>query len=190
MNWKQLLLIGLIAFGAYQHFHKPTRSIDYAAQSASNESGIQLNGYQIKPLEPFEISARVLASKTYFTGRESDLVPVDLALGWGPMADTTVLNQLSISQSNRWYFWRTKGDYPIPRRDIETHSANMHLIPSSKQIEDVIKQIKPGQMIKLAGDLVQVNAQDGFYWKSSLTREDTGSGACELVYVRDISVIH
>jgi len=190
LNWKQLLLIGLIAFGAYQHFHKPTKFIDYEIQSASNESGIQLNGYQITPLEPFEINARVLSSKSYYADRESDLVPVDLALGWGPMADRTVLNQLNISQSNRWYFWKTKGDFPIPRRDIETHSANMHLIPSSKKIEEIIRQIKPGQMIKLAGDLVQVNAKDGFFWKSSLTREDTGSGACELIYVRDVALLN
>lgn len=189
MNWKTLLLVSLILFGAYQHFHRPTRTIDYAHQQNRDPSAIQLNGYQIRALEPFELSARVLSSRTYFTDREADLVPVDLALGWGPMADTTIVNQLEITQSNRWYHWRTKNGFPIPRREIETHSANMHLIPSSAEIEETIKAIKPGQIIELSGDLVEARSADGYYWKSSLTREDTGAGACELIYVKAISVL-
>jgi len=29
---------------------------------------------------------------------------------------------------------------------------------------------------------------DGFAWRSSLTREDTGAGACELVYVESAAL--
>jgi len=35
---------------------------------------------------------------------------------------------MSFSQSSRFYAWRYEGDPPIPRRDIEIHSANMHMI--------------------------------------------------------------
>jgi hypothetical protein len=31
-------------------------------------------------------------------------------------------------------------------------------------------------------------APDGWRWRSSLTREDTGAGACELVWVERIAV--
>jgi hypothetical protein len=34
---------------------------------------------------------------------------------------------------------------------------------------------------------VQVNTPDGWRWRSSLTREDTGGGACEVVYVCAVS---
>jgi hypothetical protein len=62
------------------------------------------------------------------------------------------------------------------------------MIPADAQIEKTLKSIRPGQIVKLSGDLVQVNADDGWHWKSSLTREDTGAGACEVIYVKTISV--
>jgi hypothetical protein len=37
--------------------------------------------------------------------------------------------------------------------------------------------------VRIDGWLVQVRASDGWQWRSSLTREDAGAGACELVYV-------
>ena len=39
--------------------------------------------------------------------RESDLAPVDLALGWGRMSDEAILKDIQISQSGRFYFWHT-----------------------------------------------------------------------------------
>jgi hypothetical protein len=79
-------------------------------------------------------------------------------------------------------------EFPIPRREIETQSANMHMIPADSRIEKTLKSIRPGQKIRLSGDLVEANASDGWHWKSSLTREDTGNGACEVIYVKSISV--
>ena len=40
----------------------------------------------------------------------------------------------------------------------------------------------------LALDLIEVRGADGWRWRSSLTREDTGAGACELVWVERIAV--
>ncbi len=156
-------------------------------QHSTSQNSFTLNGYNITPLEAFEIEARVLATEQYSLGREADLSPVDLALGWGKMSDETILKDIKISQSNRFYYWRVD-EFPIPRREIETQSANMHMIPADAQIEKVLKSIRPGQIVKLSGDLVQVNASDGWRWKSSLSREDTGAGACEIIYVKTISV--
>jgi hypothetical protein len=87
------------------------------------------------------------------------------------MSDETVLNQIEITQSDRWYHWRVQ-DFPIPRSEIETQSANMHLIPASNAIESMIKQVKQGQIIEMRGYLVRVNAKDGWQWVSSFTRND------------------
>lgn len=143
--------------------------------------------YLITPLATFQIEARVLSSKHYRSGRESELSPVDLALGWGPMSDEAVLNKIKIRQSNRFYYWKVK-KFPIPRRDIEQNSANMHLIPASNEIAKAIKKIRVGQVVEIVGYLVRVQARDGWRWKSSLTRKDTGQGACEVIWVEDIRV--
>jgi hypothetical protein len=96
-------------------------------EDSSSTSEFELNGYDIKPLKSFQIKARVLGRKNYSFGRESDLSPVDLALGWGRMSDESVVSKIAITQSGRFYHWHVD-EFPIPRREIETHSANMHLI--------------------------------------------------------------
>jgi len=149
---------------------------------------IILGDYQLTPLASFDIKAKILSKKRYILDRESDLSPVDLALGWQNMSDEKVIEQVTISQSSRWYHWRVKS-FPIPRRKIETQSANMHLIPANSIAESRIDDAKQGQIISLKGFLVRVDSDDGWYWQSSLTRNDTGSGACEIIYVTDVEFI-
>jgi hypothetical protein len=149
----------------------------------------ELEGYRITPLAEFRIRAKVLSRETYSMGNESDLSPVDLALGWGRMSDEEVLQDIEISQSGRWYRWRTRS-FPIPRREIETHSANMHIIPADENAEDLISDINQGQIVDLSGFLVRVDAKDGWHWVSSLTRDDTGARACELFYVKRVQTIY
>ena len=64
----------------------------------------------------------------------------------------------------------------------------MHTIPATRQIERRLANLRPGQVVALAGYLVEVHAADGWQWRSSLTREDTGAGACELVWVETLDV--
>jgi hypothetical protein len=139
-------------------------------------------------LDSFQLEARILGRENYYLDRGAKLSPTDLALGWGPMADPEVLRHISISQRNRWYFWRAD-PMPIPRKEIETHSANMHLIPANSAVADTLKQLKPGQQIRLTGQLVRVDGDDGYRWVSSLSREDTGDGACELIWVEQLAVL-
>ena len=148
---------------------------------------LERKGIAIQALQRFEIEARVLSASTYRLDREADLAPVDLALGWGRMSDSAVLDRLSISQSGRFYFWRAD-EFPIPRREIETHSANMHMIPSSPAVERRLKDIVRGQVVRISGYLVEAKAGDGWTWRSSLTRDDTGYGACELIWVEELAV--
>lgn len=143
------------------------------------------NGYRISPLASFDIRARVIAAARYWFDRGSDLAPVDMVLGWGAMSDSTVLKQITISQGGRFYSWWVN-TFPVPRAEIESHSANMHMIPASDAIERQLKSIRAGNMVHLKGYLVEVTGKDGFRWKSSLTRTDTGGGACELILVESL----
>ncbi|WP_432696475.1 hypothetical protein ACQUQP_18320 [Marinobacterium sp. YM272] len=145
-------------------------------------------GYSIQPLARFELDARVLGREGYWMDRESDLAKYDLALGWQRMSDTQVLDQIDISQSGRWYHWRTDR-FPIPRREIERSSANMHMIPANEWIEKQIGKLGPGDLVRIRGYLVKAESPDGWLWKSSMTREDTGQGACELVYVESFELL-
>lgn len=156
-------------------------------QSETFKGTFDFKDYRILPLADFQATARVLSKKKYYFGRESDLVPFDLALGWGPMSDEAVLEKIKIRQSNRFYFWSAK-QFPIPRKHIETYSANMHLIPADKDVLSRIKDVRTGDVINFSGYLVQVTGLDGWRWRSSLSRNDTGNGACEVVYVEKFDI--
>ncbi len=144
--------------------------------------------YQFTSLAAFSMSARVISTKEYSFDRVADFAPIDFALGWGRMSDPALLGRIEFSQSGRWYHWRYSGEPPIPRREIETYSANMHMVPSSEEIEKKLKSVRAGQIVALKGYLVEVRGKDGWSWKSSLTREDTGPGACETIFVQELDV--
>ena len=144
-------------------------------------------GYSITPLAEFTLKAKVLSKENYRFDRESDISPVDLALGWQAMSDERILDKIDISQSGRWYQWWTR-NFPIPRREIESNSANMHIIPANEAIEATLRKVRKGDIIALSGQLVQVEADDGWHWVSSLSRADTGNGACEIVFVEHLMI--
>jgi len=160
---------------------------DDPVQISSNAPSFEYNGYTITPLAEFWIQAKVLSKKKYSTGREADVSPVDLALGWGRMSDESVLDELKIWQSNRWYRWRTD-DFPIPRQEIESHSGNMHIIPASDIILSILNTVRKGDIVEFSGKLVRVDADDGWHWVSSLRRSDVGDHSCEVVWVEEIMI--
>jgi len=144
----------------------------------------RIDDFRIEALHSFELEARVLGREDYRFGTEADLSPTDLALGWGRMSDSAVLERLDISQGGRFYHYRWGGDGPpIPANEIVRSSANMHMIPADAAVAAALRRIAPGQVVRLEGWLVRVVRDDGWHWSSSTTREDSGAGACELVLV-------
>lgn len=137
----------------------------------------------LSPLAGFSVEARVLGREDYRLGREAEFSPTDLALGWGRMADDTVLAQLTISQGGRWYRYRWQDQPPIPADEIARSSANMHIVPANDAVAAALGRVEAGQRLRIDGWLVRIDADDGrWHWRSSLSREDSGDGACELVY--------
>lgn len=191
---KRLLFVVVIAYGAYATY--TSRSVEHdpgilvknvpVQRAMGSATPFAHKGYQVTPLAEFSLDARVLSTEHYTLGRESDLSPVDLALGWGPMSDSAVISQLSIRQSGRFYHWSAER-LPIPKQAISRNSANMHMVPADARTEKTLKSLRPGEVVRLAGYLIRADAPDGWHWVSSLTRDDSGNGACELVWVKEIA---
>jgi hypothetical protein len=142
----------------------------------------KIKDYTVTAVATYTIRARVLHTKHYWAD-ESDLVPYDVALGWGRMSDQSVLDHLQISQGNRFYFYQWQTAPPIPQDEIVSHSSNNHLIAANGDVKNVIGGLYPGEIVTMKGYLVNVSGPKGFHWNTSLTRTDTGNGACELFYV-------
>ena len=142
MTWRWLFIFPL-AWGVWDYWatrpivHPPGVLVSAEPVQAGLDATprpLTRRGYQIVPLQSFSLAARVLSKERYRFDDGADISPVDLALGWGQMSDQAVLQAFDISQSGRFYFWHVK-QFPIPRREIETHSANMHMIPATEDIE-------------------------------------------------------
>lgn len=145
--------------------------------------------FSIQPLADFRLRARVLAREDYRFDPESRLSPIDLALGWGRMSDSAVLAGLRISQSGRFYYYRwDQAGPPIPLDEIVRSSANMHLVPANGSILAAMRRVRPGDVVRIDGQLIEATRGDGWRWRSSLTREDSGAGACELIWVTGFSI--
>ncbi len=151
-------------------------------------TGFMLDDYSVTRKARFEIRARVLSTEPYYLHREADLSPLDLALGWGVMSDQAVLDLIDISQSSRWYRTRYELPPPVPEQQIISSSGNMHMIPASADIGRSLNKLRTGDIIVLRGYLVDVDHDSGWHWRTSMSREDSGGGACEIVFVESLSV--
>lgn len=142
-------------------------------------------GYTITALAKFELTARVLGIESYSMDTVADIAPYDFALGWRDMSSEQFISNIKIRQSNRFYYWYTSdADTYAQKNKIITQSANMHLIPSSKQIKRALDRASKGKNFYIKGYLVKVT-KENLTWISSMVRTDTGAGACEIIWVTE-----
>ncbi|PLY12208.1 MAG: hypothetical protein C0631_17670 [Sedimenticola sp.] len=193
---KRLILTLTVVLGIY--FTLANRPIEHAPGILVAEQPSQTieelatpfkhKTFHITPLANFSIKARVLSTERYRLGKEAVLSPIDLALGWGTMSDTATLDQLSISQGSRFYFWSAE-QLSMPAAIITQHSANMHMVPADAYIKSRLLDLRIGDIVSIDGYLIRAESADGWHWQSSLTRNDSGNGACELVWVKDLTIL-
>ncbi len=191
---KKFLTLALLALLAWYFYPEPAakwRGIPAAkdpVQSATHLPPPFAHGdYTVTPLARYAVTAIVLGRERYRHDREAELAPVDLALGWGPMSVAPVINDLKISQSGRWYEYRWSNEPPLDPGQIATHSANTHCLPADEEVRASLLAVKRHELVTLEGYLVEVNGPDGYRWRSSLTREDTGARACEVLWVTGVN---
>lgn len=143
--------------------------------------------YRIVARAEFDITARVLERMRY---RHDDLArvsPVDFAMGWGAMSDSAILEQMSCSQGSRFYACSWKGADVIDPKKFSHQSANMHMIPATADVEEALLRVRKGQVVSIRGYLVDVIVPGKGMWRTSMTREDSGPGGCEIIWVTGVS---
>lgn len=187
-----LVIVGLIALWAWCH-PRQTRPGELLREGPLQRifpnQPIELNGHAMIPVALFQLDGRVLGRMGYATGPEAKLSTLDLTLGWGPLQKDEIAGSLQITQANRSYAWSQTSptlDEPVIRRN----SANIHVIPATPEVRALLEALEPGQYVSLKGELLWIFGQSGWQWLSSLTREDVGMGASEILYVRTAEIFH
>jgi hypothetical protein len=195
MRLAPLVVAALAVFAIYRFYS--SREIQHAPGVLAARDPVQRNldsaapieraGFVLRPRAEFSATVRILRREDYSIGALAKLVPTDFAVGWGRMSDSAVLADIEISQGNRFYFWRTD-NWPIARDEIEEHSANWHLIPENETVSDVLGGLRPGSVVELHGRLVDIEGREAGM-RTSLSREDTGAGACEILLADTARVV-
>jgi hypothetical protein len=150
-------------------------------------------GYElaITPQAHYVLRGIVVSRESYHFGWNAELAPCDVAVVWGDLAAGDAWRRLSWSQGGRWYFWRWSGERPFPDEFVVRNSSNTHVIPASSALERAARSLSAGDVVELTGELVAVEGRKGgerVWWRSSLSRTDTGDGSCELLYLRKLRV--
>lgn len=179
------------SFHLMSPFHLPPGiTVPEEPQQTGVPPGVQpwkKGDFTITPLAKFTIRARVLVTAFYSLGVQSEISPYDFTLGWGIMSDTTALRQIEFTHFFRFVGWSAdKPPYPWP--EINAHVSNLHAIPANHEITAQLSELSIDDVVTMDGYLVNAYKADGSGWGSSLTRNDTGNGACETMWIERVTV--
>ena len=198
LDGKKILIVVLVLLAGMAYRDWSLRDIEYPPGVLVSElpqqtdveglTPVTMDDYELTLRAEFKIRARVLSREDYSWGNEADLSPVDLALGWGVMSDQAILDRIKISQHSRWYYTRYELPAPISDREIIQNSGNMHMVPAHNWIRKKLKGVRVGDIVRLRGRLVDIDHPSGWHWRTSLSRNDSGGGSCEIVYLEDFEI--
>jgi len=176
----------------------PARAAAEPVQEASPGEPIELdrNGYRVRllPRAAYRITGYAVETSRELLDQWDFVMPLDLALAWGPVADPAVLGKLRFHLSGRYVsYWYDAPIAGAPRPILESHISNNHLIPADEAIAEELDRIRIGDLVTLTGRLVDVEIHDSSgrqvaRMRTSLTRTDVGSGACENVHVEAVGI--
>lgn len=161
----------------------------------------QIAEYKIggRVVETYDYSSGMAEIMKAISGNEyyNDISVKDVAIAYGPMAldenhkkveyVMTGSRRISYAIKDPTLF-KSVGDLDT----VKTYITNNHLIAANEYVEKLLKSINKDEYVEISGYLVKAEWKDGIYryaLESSTTREDTGNGACEVIYVENVKWI-
>ncbi len=204
MKIEIVIVAGAIAFlGIHLFFTRPLASGTDVIPIATYKEPIQVDitdatpitftqgklHLTYRPVANYRIAARILHNRGYHGDWSAKIAPYDLALGWGDAAEKEYMKGIKVSQMLRFYMYHPSRENYDKIDYIAKHSANCHIIPATKNLRYLLRTLRKNDIVELEGFLVIISGSDKrgtVGWSTSTTRDDTGNGACELIYVNKI----
>lgn len=153
--------------------------------------------YLIRPLYDYELQGVVVSlhdSDDFLDithhRRWQDFINLrDLCVIWGSNVENGVYRDMDFHNST-WTCWFSWPNREVGSRFDDSQLSNNHLLIDDDAVKQALMQAEPGDHIRLKGMLVEYqNPGNGFRRGTSVTRTDTGNGACETIYVQAFDVI-
>ena len=169
---------------------------EQAAITAEPPIELELKGYQVRltPRAAYKVCGYAAETSRKLLDKWDFVMPLDLALVWGPVADPAVLSHMKFHLSDRYVsYWYDASTPSAVIGRLPAHVANNHLVPATEEVARDLGRIRLGDLVTLQGKLVDVEIRDAggavaARMRTSLTRDDVGSGACEILWVEAVQV--
>jgi hypothetical protein len=164
---------------------------------SSRSAWTDAHDFRYRALGRFAGRVVVVARRNYTVGEFAHLSPTDLAIVWGPLSDPAEYSQLSFGQmgsplAGRFVFPEIKRDAPLAHRPMAevrdyllANLTHLHTIPADRAIASRLADIRPGQVIRFAGTLVEVTSAGGTRYTSSLALHDYD---CEVAWIEELAL--
>lgn len=165
-------------------FFAVTAQANIAQQNHVAQGLAPLSGQSIEVLQPFTEDVRILGLKNYHDDIQAKFSPVDFAVSWGVFAEPEIASVIHVQQYDRYLKWSIPY-LPVPAEQAIQMVSNIHIIPANPDIAAQLKDVTRGDYVRLKGDLVEIKDHD-LVWRSSLSKDDVGDGACEVLMVKAI----
>jgi hypothetical protein len=150
--------------------------------------------YRVEPLYDYELYGLVVSYRQH-DGEDSmhrwsndHLNMADVCVVWSDTAFSPTLAELD--------FWNGIFTCNVQTRDSVAWSnfkmnqlSNNHLISADPFIRDRVAEVRIGDQVRIKGSLARYGAAGGSLRGTSTTRDDTGDGACETIFVEGFAVV-
>lgn len=114
----------------------------------------------------------------------------DLCVIWGKNVESGIYRQMKF-HNDSWTCWASWQDPGTGSLFKINALSNNHLLTDSTRIKKLLMSAEPGDHIRLKGVLAEY-ANNGNHFKrgTSTTRDDTGNGACETIFLEDFEIVN
>lgn len=114
----------------------------------------------------------------------------DLCVIWGENVTSGVYLDMRF-RNDSWTCWASWSEPSVSARFKIDGLSNNHLLTDDPAIKARLMAAEPGDQIRLEGVLASyVNLGNGYARGTSLTRDDTGNGACETIYLDGFEIVN
>jgi hypothetical protein len=153
--------------------------------------------YGIKPVYDYDIAGLVVSrhdSATWWdyihAASHDHLNVADLCMVWGVNAADAAYLDMSFSSGQFVCYFQAHSASSAQAQYFRALSNN-HVLTTDPSVASRIAHLRVGDQVRLRGHLVEYTHHHGFEFHrgTSVSRDDTGNGACETVFVRDMQVL-
>lgn len=171
--------------------------LQQATRSAPFDATVGGVTYSVKPVADYEIWGLVVSRHDTGTwwnwihkATHDHLNVVDLCVVFAENAATGGYEGLDYSSGQFVCYVQTRSSEKWSRFSMRALSNN-HLLADRPAVAAKLRSVRVGDQVRIRGLLAEYSHHHGMAFRrgTSVTRDDTGNGACETVYVQDVEIL-